>query len=65
MPRTAKVFGETGKIIPEDLKQYVQEITTKTFPPLENYFTMKDEEYEGLLKFWTSVGAYLSATLKG
>jgi ketopantoate hydroxymethyltransferase len=63
-PRTAKVFGETGKIILEGLKQYVQEITTKTFPPRENYFAMKDEKYEELLKIWTSIGAYVFVTLK-
>jgi ketopantoate hydroxymethyltransferase len=49
-PPIAKVFSGAGKIILEDLKQYIQEITTKTFPPRENYFTMKDEEYEELLK---------------
>lgn len=49
-PRMAKVFGEAGKVILDGLKQYVQEVTTKTFPTRENYFTMKDEEYEELLK---------------
>jgi 3-methyl-2-oxobutanoate hydroxymethyltransferase len=49
-PRMAKVFGEAGKIILEGLTQYVHEVTTKTFPARENYFTMKDEEYEELLK---------------
>jgi 3-methyl-2-oxobutanoate hydroxymethyltransferase len=49
-PRMAKVFGEAGKIILDGLKQYVQEVTDKAFPARENYFTMKDEEYEELLK---------------
>ena len=49
-PRMAKVFGEAGKVILDGLKQYVAEVTTKAFPTRENYFTMKDEEYEELLK---------------
>jgi 3-methyl-2-oxobutanoate hydroxymethyltransferase len=49
-PRMAKVFGEAGQIILAGLKQYVQEVTDKTFPARENYFTMKEEEYEELLK---------------
>jgi hypothetical protein len=28
----------------------VNEVTGKTFPQRENYFTMPDEEYEKLLK---------------
>ncbi len=47
-PRMAKVFGNAGEVIQNGLKQYVQEVTDKTFPSQENYFTMKDEEYEDL-----------------
>jgi 3-methyl-2-oxobutanoate hydroxymethyltransferase len=49
-PRMAKVFGQAGQVILDGLKQYVQEVTDKSFPARENYFTMKDEEYEELAK---------------
>lgn len=49
-PRMAKVFGNAGEVILNGLKQYVQEVTDKTFPARENYFGMKDEEYEELMK---------------
>jgi 3-methyl-2-oxobutanoate hydroxymethyltransferase len=48
-PRMAKVFGEAGRVITEGLKQYVQEVGDGTFPTQENYFSMKDEEYEELV----------------
>ena len=49
-PRMAKVFGNAGEVILNGLKQYVQEVTSHTFPQRENYFTMSDEEYDTLLK---------------
>jgi len=49
-PRMAKVFGQAGQVILDGLKQYVQEVNDKSFPARENYFTMKDEEYEELVK---------------
>ena len=49
-PRMAKVFGEAGQVILNGLKQYVQEVTTKTFPARENYFTMTDAEFEELTR---------------
>lgn len=49
-PRMAKVFADAGKIIQDGLKQYVQEVTQRTFPQPENWFGMPDEEYEELLK---------------
>jgi 3-methyl-2-oxobutanoate hydroxymethyltransferase len=49
-PRMAKVFGEAGQVILNGLKQYVEEVTHKTFPQPEHWFGMKDEEYEELLK---------------
>lgn len=49
-PRMAKVFGEAGKVILEGLKQYVSEVTAKTFPQPENWFGMPDEEYDELLR---------------
>ncbi|MEA3350249.1 MAG: 3-methyl-2-oxobutanoate hydroxymethyltransferase [Chloroflexota bacterium] len=48
-PRMAKVFGNAGEIILNGLKQYNQEVKEKVFPQPENWFTMKDEEYEDLL----------------
>jgi len=49
-PRMAKIFGEAGKVILDGLTQYVQEVSEKSFPQAENWFTMPDEEYEELLQ---------------
>jgi len=49
-PRMAKVFGNAGEVILNGLKGYVAEVTSKTFPQRENYFTMKDEEYDELMQ---------------
>lgn len=48
-PRMAKVFGNAGEVILNGLKQYVKEVDDKTFPQKENWFTIKDDEYEELL----------------
>jgi len=48
-PRMAKVFGNAGEVILKGLQQYVQEVSDKTFPKQENWFTMKDEEYDELM----------------
>ncbi len=48
-PRMAKVFGNAGEVILNGLKDYVQEVKAQTFPAPENYFGMKDEEYDQLL----------------
>jgi 3-methyl-2-oxobutanoate hydroxymethyltransferase len=48
-PRMAKVFGNAGEVILKGLTQYVSEVTGRTFPQKENYFTMPDEEYKKLL----------------
>lgn len=48
-PRMAKVFGNAGEVILNGLKAYNQEVTDKSFPQPENWFTMKDEEYDELL----------------
>lgn len=48
-PRMAKVFGNAGEVILNGLKQYVQEVSDKSFPQQENWFTMKDEEHEELM----------------
>lgn len=49
-PRMAKVFGNAGEIILNGIKQYHKEVKEKTFPQPENWFTIKDEEYEELKK---------------
>jgi len=49
-PRMAKVFGNAGEVILNGLTQYVQEVSDKTFPQPENWFRMKDEEYDALLE---------------
>jgi 3-methyl-2-oxobutanoate hydroxymethyltransferase len=47
-PRMAKVYADAGQVILDGLKAYVEEVTNKTFPQPENWFGMKDEEYEEL-----------------
>lgn len=49
-PKMAKVFGNAGEVILNGIKQYVQEVGDKTFPGEENFFGMKDEEYDELVK---------------
>jgi 3-methyl-2-oxobutanoate hydroxymethyltransferase len=48
-PRMAKVFGNAGEVILNGLQQYVREVSDKSFPQPENWFTMKDDEYEELM----------------
>jgi 3-methyl-2-oxobutanoate hydroxymethyltransferase len=48
-PRMAKVYGNAGEVILNGLKGYVQEVSDKSFPQPENWFTMKDEEYDELM----------------
>jgi 3-methyl-2-oxobutanoate hydroxymethyltransferase len=48
-PKMAKVFGNAGEVILNGVKTYVQEVTEKSFPQPENWFGMKDEEYDELL----------------
>ena len=48
-PRMAKVYADAGQVILNGLKEYVDEVTGKTFPQPENWFGMKDEEYQELL----------------
>jgi len=47
-PRMAKVFADAGQIIQEGLIQYAQEVTDRTFPQPENWFSMSDEEFDEL-----------------
>jgi len=48
-PRMAKVFGNAGEVILNGLKGYVQEVTEKQFPQPDNWFGMKDEDYDELM----------------
>jgi len=49
-PRMAKVFGNAGEVILNGLKEYVDEVRGKTFPQPENWFGMKDDEFNELKK---------------
>jgi 3-methyl-2-oxobutanoate hydroxymethyltransferase len=49
-PKMAKVFGNAGEVILNGLKAYHDEVIGKVFPAPENWFGMKDEAYEELLK---------------
>jgi len=43
-PKMAKVFGNAGEVILNGLKQYVAEVTDKSFPQPENWFGIKDDQ---------------------
>jgi 3-methyl-2-oxobutanoate hydroxymethyltransferase len=49
-PKMAKQFGNAGEVILKGLKDYVEEVRSKKFPIEENYFGIKDDEYEELIK---------------
>jgi 3-methyl-2-oxobutanoate hydroxymethyltransferase len=49
-PKMAKVFGNAGEVILNGLKCYHDEVINKIFPAPENWFGMKDEEYDELIK---------------
>ncbi len=49
-PKMAKVYGNAGEVILEGLKGYAKEVGDKTFPQPENWFTIKDDEFEDLKK---------------
>ncbi len=49
-PKMAKVYGNAGEVILNGLKGYVSEVGNKVFPQPENWFTIKDDEFEGLKK---------------
>jgi 3-methyl-2-oxobutanoate hydroxymethyltransferase len=48
-PRMAKVFGNAGEVILNGLTEYLKEVSDRTFPQPENWFTMQDDEYNELL----------------
>jgi 3-methyl-2-oxobutanoate hydroxymethyltransferase len=49
-PKMAKVFGNAGEVLLNGLKAYHDEVIGKSFPAPENWFGMKDEEYDDLMK---------------
>ena len=49
-PTMAKVFADAGAVIREGLAAYVDQVTGRTFPQPENWFGMKDEEYDELVR---------------
>jgi 3-methyl-2-oxobutanoate hydroxymethyltransferase len=49
-PKMAKVFGNAGEVILNGLKQYVAEVTDKSFPQPENWFGIKDDQLAELEK---------------
>ncbi len=49
-PRMAKVYADAGQVILNGLKQYAAEVGEGTFPQPENWFGMKDEDYNDLLE---------------
>jgi 3-methyl-2-oxobutanoate hydroxymethyltransferase len=49
-PKMAKQFGNAGEVILNGLKQYVSEVSEKSFPQPENWFGMTDDEYNDLMQ---------------
>ncbi len=49
-PKMAKVYGNAGEVILNGLKAYREEVIHRQFPQPENWFGMKDDEYEELKK---------------
>jgi 3-methyl-2-oxobutanoate hydroxymethyltransferase len=47
-PKMAKVYGNAGEVILNGLQQYVSEVTGRQFPQSENWFGIKDEQFEEL-----------------
>jgi 3-methyl-2-oxobutanoate hydroxymethyltransferase len=48
-PKMAKVYGNAGEVLLNGLTAYNNEVKDKTFPQKENWFTIKDEEFDELL----------------
>ena len=46
----AKLYGDAGKVILDGLKGYVAEVTAGEFPQRDNWFTMRDSQFEELKK---------------
>jgi 3-methyl-2-oxobutanoate hydroxymethyltransferase len=48
-PKMAKVYGDAGNVILEGLKNYASEVQNGSFPQPENWFKIKDQDYNELL----------------
>lgn len=48
-PKMAKVYGNAGEVLLNGLTEYAKEVKDKIFPQPENWFTIKDEDYDELL----------------
>jgi ketopantoate hydroxymethyltransferase len=46
----AKVFANAGEVILKGLKTYHKDVKNKKFPARENWFAMKDAEFDELEK---------------
>ncbi|NLE44255.1 MAG: 3-methyl-2-oxobutanoate hydroxymethyltransferase [Chloroflexi bacterium] len=49
-PRMAKMYADAGKIILDGIRQYRAEVTDGEFPQPENWFGMKADEYDDLVR---------------
>lgn len=49
-PRMAKVYGDAGATIQRGVEQYIDEVRSGAFPESDNYFGMKEEEFQELLQ---------------
>jgi 3-methyl-2-oxobutanoate hydroxymethyltransferase len=49
-PKMAKVFGNAGEVILNGLRQYVAEVRSREFPSADNWFSMKDDQYDELVR---------------
>lgn len=49
-PRMAKMFADAGEVILNGLQSYHDEVIARKFPQRENWFTMPDDEYDGLVR---------------
>jgi 3-methyl-2-oxobutanoate hydroxymethyltransferase len=49
-PKMAKTYGNAGEVILKGLQSYCAEVKNKEFPARDNWFGMKDEEFNGLKK---------------
>ncbi len=49
-PKMARMFADAGEVILKGLKAYRKDVKAGKFPARENWFSMKDEEFDGLMK---------------
>jgi len=49
-PRMAKLYQDAGSVILNGLKEYVAEVSERSFPQPENWFGMPDEEFDQLIQ---------------